>query len=258
MTADTPLDPLAAFRLDGRVAVVTGASSGLGARFARVLHAVGATVVIAARRKDRLDALAAELPGSVPVAVDLTEPNGPSSLVATAIERGGGIHVLVNNAGATADVPALDLSVEDFRAVAEVNLVAPFALAQAAARHMVDHGGGSIVNVASQYGSVGVNAGIAAYAASKGGLVNLTRQLAVEWARRGVRVNALAPGYFPSEMTSGLFADEAQSRWLRRTSPMGRGGEQHELDGALLFLAGDASSYVTGAIVAVDGGWTAA
>jgi NAD(P)-dependent dehydrogenase (short-subunit alcohol dehydrogenase family) len=258
VTADAPFDPLAAFRLDGRVAVVTGASSGLGARFARVLHAVGATVVLAARRRERLDALAAELPGAVAVAVDLTDPDGPRSLVSTAIERCGGIHVLVNNAGATADVDSLDLPVEEFRSVTEVNLVAPFALAQAAARHMVDHGGGSIVNVASQYGSVGVNAGIAAYSASKGGLVNLTRQLGVEWARRGVRVNALAPGYFPSEMTTNVFGDETLSRWLRRTSPMGRGGEEHELDGALLFLASEASSYVTGAIVAVDGGWTAA
>lgn len=258
VTADAPLDPLAAFRLDGRVAVVTGASSGLGARFARVLHAVGATVVLAARRKERLDALAAELPGAVAVAVDLTDPDGPRSLVATAIERCGGIHVLVNNAGATADVASLDLPVEEFRSVTDVNLVAPFALAQSAARHMVDHGGGSIVNVASQYGSVGVNGGIAAYAASKGGLVNLTRQLGVEWARKGVRVNALAPGYFPSEMTTNVFGDETLSRWLRRTSPMGRGGEEHELDGALLFLASEASSYVTGAIVAVDGGWTAA
>jgi NAD(P)-dependent dehydrogenase (short-subunit alcohol dehydrogenase family) len=255
---DAPLDPLAAFRLDGRVAIVTGASSGLGARFARVLHAAGAQVVVAARRRDRLDALAATLPGSLAVPVDLTAPDAAARLVEAAVARFGRVDVLVNNAGATADVAALDLPVERFRAVVEVNLTVPFALAQAVARPMVDQGGGTIVNIASQYGTVGVNAGIAAYAGSKGGLVNLTRQLAVEWARRGIRVNALAPGYFPSEMTTEVFGDEATSRWLRRTSPMGRGGEEHELDGALLFLASDASSYVTGAVLAVDGGWTAA
>jgi NAD(P)-dependent dehydrogenase (short-subunit alcohol dehydrogenase family) len=252
-----PLDPLAAFRLDGRVAIVTGASSGLGARFARVLHAAGAQVVVTARRRERLAALVDALPGAVAVPADLTAAGAAEELVAAAVERLGRLDLLVNNAGATADVPALDLDVEEFRAVVEVNLTAPFAVAQAAARRMVDQGGGVIVNVASQYGMVGVNAGIAAYAGSKGGLVNLTRQLAVEWARQGVRVNALAPGYFPSEMTADFFADDAQSRWLRRTSPMGRGGEDHELDGALLFLASDASSYVTGAVLAVDGGWTA-
>jgi NAD(P)-dependent dehydrogenase (short-subunit alcohol dehydrogenase family) len=250
-------DPLDAFRLGGRVAIVTGASSGLGARFARVLAAAGARVVVSARRAERLDALAAELPDALAVPLDLAEDGAPSRLVAAAMAKHGRIDVLVNNAGATFEAPALDLPVEELRRVVELNLVVPFALAQAAARVMTERGGGSIVNVASQYGLVGVNAGLAPYVASKGGLVNLTRQLGVEWARTGVRVNALAPGYFETEMTAGLFADERQHAWLRRTSPMGRAGAPHELDSALLFLASDASTFTTGTVLVVDGGWTA-
>ncbi len=252
------LDPLASFRLDGKVAVVTGASSGLGGRFARVLDAVGARVVLTARRHERLDALATELTDALAIACDLTDPRAPSDLIDAAVARYGRVDVLVNNAGASDDIPALDFPPERFREITDVNLVAPFTLAQAAARAMVDAGhGGTIVNIASQYGLVGVNAGIAAYAASKGGLVNLTRQLAVEWARLGIRVNALAPGYFRTEMTTEVFGVERTHAWLRRVSPMGRGGELAELDGALLYLASDASAYTTGAVLAVDGGWTA-
>jgi NAD(P)-dependent dehydrogenase (short-subunit alcohol dehydrogenase family) len=253
-------DPLDAFRLDGRVALVTGASSGLGARFARVLDAAGARVALAARRVDRLEELAAELADALPVACDLSDPEAPSAVVDATIAHYGAIDVLVNNAGRDALAPALDEPIDTFRDVLDVNLVAPFALAQLVARGMVEReAGGTIVNIASLWGLVGVGQiPMASYAASKGGLVNLTRELAAQWARKGVRVNALAPGWFRTEMTEDrMFGDERSERWIRSRTPMGREGDAHELDGALLFLAGDASSYVTGQVLCVDGGWTA-
>jgi len=251
---------LAAFDLTDRVVVVTGASSGLGARFARALDAAGARLVLAARRIERLEALAAELRDATAVGCDLARPEQPAALVAATLERFGRVDVVVNNAGTTETVPALEEPIERFREVLEVNLVAPFALAQAAARSMVESGrGGTIVNVASIWGVVGVGQIPAAgYAASKGGLVNLTRELAAQWGRKGVRVNALAPGWFRSEMTEAtMFADEGGERWVRRGTLLARVGDEHELDGALLFLASDASTYVTGQVLCVDGGWTA-
>lgn len=247
-----------AFPLDGRVAVVTGASSGLGERFARVLAGAGARVVITARRLDRLERLAGELDGAVPVACDLSRSEERERPVQAAIEACGRVDVLVNNAGIERSRAALEESEEVFREVLDVNLVAPFMLARAAARDMLSRrASGSIINIASIFGLVGVGRPPqAAYAASKGGLVNLTRELSAQWSRSGIRVNAIAPGFFGSEMTEKLFSDESGYKWVARHTAMGRHGDGHELDGALLFLASEASSYVTGVTIPVDGGWT--
>ncbi len=252
-------DPLRGFRLDGRVAVITGASGGFGARFARVLTAVGARVVLAARRRERIEALAAELPGALAVACDVARAEDNERLIATARARCGGVDVLINNAGITeGPKPARETTLAEFQQVLAVDLVAAFQLSVLAANSMRERGRGSIVNVASIHGLVaGAPNAQAAYVAAKGGLVNLTRELACQWAREGVRVNAIAPAYFATEITAGMFADERSMRWLRRNTPLGRPGRIEELDGALLYLASDASSYVTGTTLCVDGGWTA-
>jgi hypothetical protein len=250
-------DPFEPFRLDERVAVVTGASSGLGARFAAVLAGAGASVVVAARRADRIEALAKEIDG-VAVPCNVVDAADRERLVATALERFGRVDILVNNAGVGTPEAAESEAPERFAEVLEVNLTAAFALSQLAGRSMLEAGQGSIVNVVSILGII--SAGqipFPSYAASKGGLIALTRELAGEWSRGGVRVNALAPGWFETEMTAEMFADERSMTWVRRKAPMGRPGRPHELDGALLFLASDASSYVTGQVLAVDGGWTA-
>jgi len=259
MTSDTGLDPVARFRLDGKVALVTGASSGLGERFARVLHAAGAKVAITARRKERLERLAGDLDGALAITCDLARTEELERPVAETVGAFGRIDVLVNNAGVSYTGPAEDEPLATFQTVVSVNLVAPFVLAQHAARDIIGReDSGSVVNVASMLGLVGLGRiPQASYAASKGGLVNLTRELASQWARKGVRVNAIAPGWFESEMTNELFEDEGGRKFIRRGAPLGRPGREDELDGALLYLASDASSYVTGQVLPVDGGWTA-
>ena len=259
-TVAAPIDPFAPFRLDGRTAVVTGASAGLGMRFARVLHAAGATVVVAARRVERLDGLAAELGDRiVPVGCDVTSEADLVRLAEVgAATAGGAVDVLVNNAGIGTPQPAETEPMEHFRSVVDVNLHGLFRLTQLVAGPMIEAGRGSVVNVASMLGQVACTPiKQASYCASKGGVVNLTRELGCQWARKGIRVNALAPGWFAREMTADMWTDEGSQRFVASTCPMGRRGEADELDGALLFLASDASSYVTGQTLTVDGGWTA-
>ncbi|MGH9301536.1 MAG: SDR family NAD(P)-dependent oxidoreductase [Acidimicrobiales bacterium] len=248
----------ASFRLDGQVVILTGASSGIGWRFAHVLHAAGASVVMGARRKDRLEQLEADLPGSMAIACDVAEDSDVEALVDATMERFGRIDVLVNNAGASGPMPAEDEPMDAFRRIVAVNLTGAFLCCKLVGRHMLARQSGSIINVASVLGLIGGGQiPQASYTASKGGLANLTRELAAQWSRRGVRVNAIAPGWFPTEMTDEMFADEGGRRWIRRKTPMGRAGDITELDGVLLFLAGTASSYITGQVLPVDGGWTA-
>jgi len=254
-------DPCARFRLDGRVAVVTGASSGLGVVFARGLAGAGAQVVLAARRKAQLEALAAELAAqgasALAVPCDVSAEQEVDGLVAATLQRFGRADILINNAGITSITPAEQQASSDFRRTIEVDLVGAFLCAQRFGRVMLTAGSGSIVNIASVLGMVGVGqVPQAAYAAAKGGVINLTRELAAQWARRGIRVNALAPGWFPSEMTAELFGDERSMQWARKRTPMGRTGHNEELVGPVLFLASDASSFVTGQTLAVDGGWS--
>ncbi|WP_235737667.1 SDR family NAD(P)-dependent oxidoreductase [Nocardioides alcanivorans] len=241
--------------LAGQVVVVTGASSGIGRHFCRVLADNHATVVAAARRTDRLEELAATTPAIVPFTCDVTDSVAVDALMARAQELGGP-QVVVNAAGFGDAKPALETTVEEFRATLEVDLTGTFQVAKAAAKAMPE--GGSIINIASILGLVGSwPITQASYCAAKGGVVNLTRQLGAEWARLGIRVNAIAPGFFPSEQTDELLADEKSLAFLGRNTPVGRPGRLDELDGALLLLASSASTFITGQIIAVDGGWTA-
>jgi NAD(P)-dependent dehydrogenase (short-subunit alcohol dehydrogenase family) len=248
------------FRLDDRVVVVTGASSGLGQRFARVVSGVGAKVVLAARRVDRLEALSADLPDALAVECDITSPDGPQHLIDATVDHYGRLDVLINNAGISRVIPAVDDDLDDFRHELEVDLIAPYDLARRAARWWIDNDPpGVVVNLGSVLGEVsGGRLRVPGYATAKGGLHNLTRELAVQWARRGIRVNALAPAWFETEMNSAeMFHTDSGRNYVESGTPMGRGGEPHELDGALLLLASDAGSYLTGHVLLVDGGWTA-
>ena len=252
-------DASTTFSLAGMVAVLTGASSGLGRRFARCLDTAGAAVVLAARRADRLEELASELGEATAVPCDLIAPGAPANLLSAAIACYGQVDVVVNNAGISRVIAAVDDDLDDFRRELEINLVVPYELARLAAQWMLDQGrSGSIVNIGSVLGrGGGGRLKVPGYATAKGGLHNLTRELASQWARKGIRVNAIAPGWFETEMNAEMFATSGGMSYIVDNTPMGRPGDDGELDGALLFLASEASTYVTGQVLFVDGGWTA-
>ena len=245
------------FRLDDRVAIVTGASSGLGVAFAQGLAEAGADVVLGARRADRLEDTAALVRDAgrraLAVATDVADPESCTALVEAAMSEFGRVDVLVNNAGVGTAVPATRESPEQFRSVIDVNLNGCYWMAQACGRVMKP--GSSIINISSVLGLTTAGLPQAAYASSKAGLIGMTRDLAQQWTgRKGIRVNAIAPGFFASEMTEQYPDGYLESQEGR--IPVGRKGDPAELAATVVFLASDAAGYVTGQTLPVDGGMT--
>ena len=247
----------AIFDLHGRVALVTGASSGLGARFAEVLAENGAAVVLVARRADRLDALKVRIEKSggnaIAAEADVRDRAAMRAAFDAAEKAFGTVTILVNNAGVVSSGRAVELAEEEWRRILSTNLDAVFFCAQEAARRMLAAGtGGAIVNIASVLG-FGVDKGVIAYATAKAGVIQLTKALALELAFKGIRVNAIAPGWIVTELNRDYLQSERGAA-LKREIPIGRFGEERDLDGPLLLLVSDAGRFITGATIVADGG----
>ena len=248
------------FDLTGQRAIVTGASRGLGHHFALTLARAGAEVALAARGIDRLEEAVKEIEGfggcAVAIQVDVTDGKSVEMCVGTAEKTLGAIDILVNNAGIAVTKPLLEHAEEDWDSVLDTNLKGVWLMAQEVARRMVHCGrGGSIINIASVLGERGISQ-LPGYCASKGGIINLTRAMAVELAPHGIRVNAIAPGYIETDMNRQFFATQAGQRLIKRI-PQRRLGQVEDLDGTLLLLASDASRYMTGSVITIDGGQSA-
>ena len=248
------------FRLDGRIALVTGSSGGIGLALARALGQAGATLVLNGRNFEKLDTATTWLRDkglSVQSRVfDVTDAPAVLHAVAEIESTIGPIDILVNNAGMQRRGALQDFAVEDWHALMRTNLDSVFFVGQAVARHMIARGRGRIINICSVQSELG-RPEIAPYAASKGGVKMLTKGMAIDWGPHGINVNGLGPGYFKTELTQKLVADPTFTSWLSARTPCRRWGEVHELGGAVVFLASDASSFVNGHILYVDGGVTA-
>lgn len=253
---------MALFDLHNQNAIVTGASSGLGVQFAKALATQGANVALLARRTDKLESVKTEIEAlgvqALAIQADVTNEDSIKTAVAQVESAWGQIHILVNNAGVSAVGPAEDMAEADWDKVLDTNLKGVWLVAKHVAKHMIGKGYGRIINTASMYGMVGNTFfPVSNYHAAKGGVVNLTRALAAEWAKHTITVNAIGPGFFESEMTESAVSTEPFLNYVKQACPMQRIGQPGELNSALIFLAAKESSYVTGQTICVDGGWTA-
>lgn len=249
------------FKLDGKVALITGGSKGLGLVMAKALAAAGADIAINSRHGSEAKAAADEIHQAtgrraLGFEADVTRPEQVKPMVDRIIAELGGVDILINNAGVNVRQPTVELPLEEWRRVVEINLTGPFIMTQAVAPHMLKKGWGRIIYLSSILGQVGL-AGRPPYTATKGGLILLAKTQALEFATQGITVNAICPGPFATDMNKALLDDPEKYKAFVAKIPMGRWGELHEIQGAVLFLASEASSYVTGTTLTVDGGWTA-
>jgi gluconate 5-dehydrogenase len=244
------------FNLTGRRALVTGSSQGIGLALAHGLAAAGAQLVLNGRDPEKLAAAAAELPGAMTLAFDVTDHEAARMVIDRFEAETGPIDILVNNAGMQHRAPLEDFPAAAFEKLLQTNIASVFHVGQACARHMIGRGRGKIINIASVQTAL-ARPSIAPYTATKGAVGNLTKGMAADWARHGLQCNAIAPGYFDTPLNAALVADAQFSAWLEKRTPAGRWGNVEELVGAAIFLASDASSFVNGHILYVDGGITA-